>query len=176
MFSGKRNFLRNSAAWRIAALAGGGLCGRRCPCACHHVRLIARDIHARSDAWLSGEAETLADVSAKTPRDSLYGRLVQEVAELATHEVADPSLSGQQQNSVFFLQMQPNEEPIWVGPSPKQRFIRRLNRRNWRPEFLAMCMLMDGSCRFGLSITRTVLLLASTSVSPTCRARRCSTV
>src|ERR1700689_1626464 len=38
--------------------------------------LIARDINQRSDAWLSGEAEVLADVSANTPRDALYDRLV----------------------------------------------------------------------------------------------------
>ena len=123
MFSGKRDALRNSAAWRIAAWPAAAFAvGVALALATMYV-FIARDIRARSDAWLSGEAETLADVSAKTPRDSLYGRLVEEVAELATHEVSEPSLPGQQQNSVFFLQRRPNEEPIWVGPAPKQRFI-----------------------------------------------------
>jgi signal transduction histidine kinase len=123
MFSGKRNALRNSAAWRIAAWPAVAFAVGVALALATMYLFIARDIRARSDAWLSGEAETLADVSAKTPRDSLYGRLVEEVAELATHEVSDTSLSGPQQNSVFFLQMQPNEEPIWVGPAPKQRFI-----------------------------------------------------
>ena len=123
MFSGKRNALRNSAAWRIAAWPAVAFAVGVALALATMYLFIARDIRARSDAWLSGEAETLADVSAKTPRDSLYGRLVEEVAELATHEVSDTSLSGQQQNSVFFLQMQPNEDPIWVGPDPKQRFI-----------------------------------------------------
>lgn len=86
--------------------------------------LIARDINQRSDAWLSGEAETLADVSANTPRDALYDRLVGEVAELASREVPDADDShGQHQTSVFFLQTQPGQEPIWVGPNPKQKFI-----------------------------------------------------
>ena len=86
--------------------------------------LIARDINQRSDAWLSGEAETLADVSANTPRDALYDRLVGEVAELASREVpgADES-NGQHQTSVFFLQNLPGEGPIWVGPTPKEKFI-----------------------------------------------------
>ena len=126
MFSGKRNVVRDSAAWRIAAWPAVAFAvGVALALATMYV-FVARDIRARSDAWLSGEAETLADVAANTPRDSLYGRLVEEVAELATHEVADPNLSGQQQNSVFFLQVQPNEEPIWVGPAPKQRFIQAI--------------------------------------------------
>ena len=126
MFSGKRNALRNSAAWRIAAWPAVAFAAGVALALSIMYFFIARDIRARSDAWLSGEAETLADVSSKTPRDSLYGRLVEEVAELATHEVSDPSLSGQQQNSVFFLQIQPNEQPIWVGPAPKERFIQAI--------------------------------------------------
>ena len=126
MFLGKRNALRNSAAWRIAAWPAVAFAVGVALALSIMYFFIARDIRARSDAWLSGEAETLADVSAKTPRDSLYGRLVEEVAELATHEVSDPSLTGQQQNSVFFLQMQPNEQPIWVGPAPKERFIQAI--------------------------------------------------
>ena len=126
MFLGKRNALRNSAAWRIAAWPAVAFAVGVALALSIMYFFIARDIRARSDAWLSGEAETLADVSSKTPRDSLYGRLVEEVAELATHEVSDPSLSGQQQNSVFFLQMQPNEQPIWVGPTPKERFIQAI--------------------------------------------------
>jgi signal transduction histidine kinase len=93
--------------------------------------LIARDIRARSDAWLSGEAEVLADVSENTPRDALYERLVQEVAELASREVPDSSdASGQHQVSVFFLKTSPGLEPIWVGPSPKWQFIRVLTGTN----------------------------------------------
>ncbi len=133
MFSGKRNALRNSAAWRIAAWPAVAFAVGVALALSILYFFIARDIRARSDAWLSGEAETLADVSAKTPRDNLYGRLVEEVAELATHEVSDASLSGQQQNSVFFLQIQPNDEPIWVGPTPKQRFIETIQSAQLAP-------------------------------------------
>src|SRR5271157_3652996 len=133
MFLGKRNALRNSAAWRIAAWPAVAFAVGVALALSTMYFFIARDIRARSDAWLSGEAETLADVSAKTPRDNLYGRLVEEVAELATHEVSDTGLSGQQQNSVFFLQMQPNGEPIWVGPSPKERFIQAIQLAQLAP-------------------------------------------
>jgi signal transduction histidine kinase len=86
--------------------------------------LIARDIRARSDAWLTGETEVLADVSENTPRDAVYQRLVQEVAELASREVPDSSdASGQHQVSVFFLKTSPGQEPIWVGPTPKEQFV-----------------------------------------------------
>lgn len=86
--------------------------------------LIARDINQRSDAWLSGEAETLADVSAKTPRDALYERLVGEVAELASREVqGGDERNGQHPSSVFFLQKLQGQEAIWVGPTPKEKFI-----------------------------------------------------
>ena len=86
--------------------------------------LIARDIRDRSDAWLSGEAEVLADVSENTPRDALYDRLVEEVAELASREVPDTSDAyGKRQASVFFLKTEPRQEPIWVGPTPKELFI-----------------------------------------------------
>ena len=95
--------------------------------------LIAGDIRKRSDEWLSGEAETLADVSDNTPRDSIYQKLVGEVAELATHEVAPSSARGQQQNMVFFLHTDPGLEPIWVGPQPKEQFLRAIQGANLVP-------------------------------------------
>jgi signal transduction histidine kinase len=94
--------------------------------------LIARDIRERSDEWLSGEAETLADLSANTPRDSLNKRLVEEVAELATHEVA-PAGQGRQQNTVFFLHSDPNSSPIWVGPQPNKKFLEAIKNANLVP-------------------------------------------
>lgn len=80
--------------------------------------VVAQSIRARSDAWLSGEAEVLAQVAADTPRDHLYKRIVREVAELATREVPDErNAQGQKLNSVFFLEEDPtnSEGPLWVG-------------------------------------------------------------
>jgi hypothetical protein len=114
----------HSAAWRIAIWPTAAFAVGSAVAFAIMYLLIAGDIRERSDAWLSGEAETLADVSANTPRDALYDRLVGEVAELASREVPDADDSkGRHQTSVFFLQTAPGQEPIWVGPNPKERFI-----------------------------------------------------
>ena len=124
MFSKKHKSQGRSAAWRIAIWPTVAFAVGSAVAFTIMYFLIAGDINQRSDAWLSGEAETLADVSANTPRDALYDRLVGEVAELASREVPDADDSnGQHQTSVFFLQTQTGEDPIWVGPAPKEKFI-----------------------------------------------------
>ena len=93
--------------------------------------LVAQGIRERSDTWLSGEAEVLARVSADTPKDHLYHRVVAEVAELATQEVPDErNAKGERLNSVFFLATDPNssEPPLWVGPSPKDAFVKAVQQ------------------------------------------------
>lgn len=124
MSSETRECPRGSAAWRIAGWPTVAFAIGSAVAFSIMYLLIARDIRQRSDDWLSGEAETLADVSANTPRDNLYKRLVQEVAELASHEVA-PAGQGQQ-NTVFFLHAGPGVSPIWVGPEPKDRFVQAI--------------------------------------------------
>jgi len=132
MSSENRDSYRSTAAWRIASWPTVAFAiGSAIAFAIMYL-LIARDIRQRSDEWLSGEAETLADVSANTPRDSLYKRLVQEVAELATHEVA-PAGQGQQQNTVFFLHADPGASPIWVGPQPRGQFVEAIKGANLVP-------------------------------------------
>jgi len=93
--------------------------------------LVAKTLQERSDAWLSGEAAVLVRVSADTPRDRLYNRIVREVAELATQELPDErTASGQRLNSVFFLEIDPtnNESPLWVGPGPDDTFLMAIQR------------------------------------------------
>lgn len=92
--------------------------------------LVAKGIRDRSDAWLSGEAEVLAQVAADTPRDHLYKRIVGEVAELATREVPDErNAQGQKLNSVFFLVEDPDssENPLWVGPGSNETFLNAIH-------------------------------------------------
>jgi len=99
--------------------------------------LVEKGVRERSDAWLSGEAETLAEVSQSTPRGSLYGRIVEEVAELATNEVPhDRNVRGQQPNSVFFLQTDEHasdEAAIWVGPESRSAFQKAIQQANLTP-------------------------------------------
>jgi signal transduction histidine kinase len=98
--------------------------------------LVAQGLRERSDTWLSGEAEVLAQVSADTPSDHLYKRIGREMAELATQEVPDErNARGERLNSVFFLATNPssNEGPLWVGPSAKDAFVAAIQRARLGP-------------------------------------------
>jgi hypothetical protein len=99
--------------------------------------LVAQGLRERSDTWLSGEAEVLAQVPADTPSDHLYQRIVREVAELATQEVPDErNAGGERLNSVFLLAT--NLTTIVMascgpGPAPRVLSSGRFNRRNSFP-------------------------------------------
>jgi signal transduction histidine kinase len=102
---------------------------------------VASDIQRRSDAWLSGEVEVLSDVAERTPKDTLYSRVVSEVAELASREVPNKLPSSQGGNdSVFFLQTTPQGAlALWVGPGDGKQYaegIRKLKIIEGQPSDL----------------------------------------
>jgi len=118
--------LRSTAAWRISIWTTLAFALGTAVAFYIVYYLVAQGIRERSDTWLSGEAEVLAQVSADTPRDHLYKRIVGEVAELATQEVPDErNARGESLNSVFFLATDPNnsEAQLWVGPNSKDAFV-----------------------------------------------------
>jgi signal transduction histidine kinase len=106
-----------SAAWRISLWATLAFAiGIMLVFVMLH-RFVANDIQRRSDAWLTGEVAVLGDVAGRTPKDRLYGRVVREVAELASREVPNKLRSNSNENdSVFFLQAG-DDGPLrlWVG-------------------------------------------------------------
>jgi signal transduction histidine kinase len=106
-----------SAAWRISLWASLAFAiGTMLVFAMLH-RFVANDIQRRSDAWLSGEVGVLGDVAERTPKDSLYRRVVGEVAELASREVPNRQRSsGNENDAVFFLQAgDSGPAKLWVG-------------------------------------------------------------
>ena len=106
-----------SAAWRISLWATLAFAiGTMLVFVFLH-RFVAADIQRRSDAWLSGEVEVLADVAERTPKNALHDRVVGEVAELAGKEVPNKDLSeGPSNDSVFFLQTgDDGSMKLWVG-------------------------------------------------------------
>jgi signal transduction histidine kinase len=119
MSSKPTNPILRSAAWRISLWATLAFAlGTMLVFAMLH-RFVADDIQRRSDLWLSGEVGTLEDVAERTPKDTLYSRVVGEVAELASKEVPNRQRSSEDQHqndSVFFLQAA-DEGParLWVG-------------------------------------------------------------
>ena len=91
--------------------------------------LVARTVSERSDSWLLGESDTLKQVALNTPRDALYDRVVEEVAEHATREAGEvESSGGSEGNTVFFAQIgDPSHAPVWVGPSDSAAFLNALS-------------------------------------------------
>ena len=107
----------HSAAWRISLWATVAFAVGTLLVFVFIERFVANDIQRRSDAWLSGEVETLGDVAERTPNDALYGRVVSEVAELAAREVPNKQPSESPSNdTVFFLQTgRDGSLKLWVG-------------------------------------------------------------
>jgi signal transduction histidine kinase len=126
---------RTTAAWRISIWTTLAFAAGTALAFFIVYSFVAKGVRNHVDAWLAGEAEVLARVSADTPRDSVYDRIVEEVAELATQEVPKEINShGQQLNSVFFLQVEPNHsEPLWVGGGSKERIIEAIRTANLVP-------------------------------------------
>jgi signal transduction histidine kinase len=122
--------------------------------------VMAKDIWARSDPWLTGEAQVLAEVAEGTPRDRLYNKIVKEVAELAMHEVPDErSPQGERLNNVFFLKVNPAPSGaiLFVGPGSKDAFWRAIQQAHfvvgtpesirvggWQPAFRVVMQEHDG--------------------------------
>ena len=126
--------LRSTAAWRISVWTTLAFALGTAAAFSIVYFLVAQGIRERSDTWLSGEAEVLAQVSADTPSDRLYTRIVREVAELATQEVPDErNARGERLNSVFFLvnKIPITVVPLWVGPSLKDAFVAAIRGRTW---------------------------------------------
>lgn len=107
----------HSAAWRISLLATFAFACGTLVFFAFLQDFVASDIQQRTDAWLSGEIETLGDVAEHTPKNALYSRVVSEVAELATREVPNHLPSEDNFNdSVFFLQTgKDGSLKLWVG-------------------------------------------------------------
>ncbi|HXY50030.1 MAG TPA: ATP-binding protein [Terriglobales bacterium] len=136
MFSRMPKSLRATAAWRISVWTTLAFALGTAIAFCIVYFLVAQGIRERSDTWLSGEVEVLAEVFANTPRDHLYKRIVREVAELATQEVPDErNARGERLNSVFFLATDSsnNEAPLWVGPSSKDAFVTAIQQAKLVP-------------------------------------------
>jgi len=128
--------LRTTAAWRISIWTATAFAIGTAIAFSIVYLLVAKSVRQRSDAWLIGEADTLAQVAEDTPRDSLYDRIVEEVAELATQEIPEePGTRGKRENSVFFLETDPktHQTPLWVGPDVKEVFLQAIQTANLSP-------------------------------------------
>jgi signal transduction histidine kinase len=126
MSSNMPNSIRTTAAWRISLWPTLAFAIGTAVTFFITFLIVSNAIQERDDVWLRGEAETMAQVAADTPLDSVYNKIVGEVAELAEREVIDESSSSDQKlNAVFFMEEDPANRysPLWVGPDSKGAFI-----------------------------------------------------
>jgi signal transduction histidine kinase len=151
---------RTTAAWRIALWTTLAFSVGTFVAFFILYMVVAREIWARSDAWLTGEAHVLAQIAQHTPRDGLYNQIVEEVAELAMQEVPDErSSGGERLNSVFFLRVNPapSGDILFVGPGSKDAFWRAIKEAHlqvgipqsirvegWRPAFRVVVQVHEG--------------------------------
>jgi signal transduction histidine kinase len=127
--SSKTSKANGTAAWRIASWATFAFAIGMAGVCAYFYTIILHSLRERSDRWLSGEVEVLADVAQKTPRNNLYDRIVGEVAELASTEAPHDSEDATDiNNSVFFAQLSPGGEiTLWVGPPDKTPYLMALH-------------------------------------------------
>jgi len=125
----------HSAAWRISLWATLAYALGTMLIFLFLHQFVARDIQRRSDAWLLGEVEVLGDVAEHTPKDALYGRVMGEVAELASKEVPNRVPGASTANdSVFFLQLGTRGAmQLWAGPGESQPFVDAIQRATIQP-------------------------------------------
>ena len=148
--------IMHSAAWRISLwpTLAFAICTMLVFVFLH--RFVASDIQRRSDAWLSGEVEVLADVAERTPKDALYDRVVGEVAELAGKEVPNKDLSeGTSNDSVFFLQTGDDGSlKLWVGAGSGRPNLQAIQARRIVPDHPADLQVKGFSVPFRVASTR----------------------
>jgi signal transduction histidine kinase len=134
MFSKILSPPKNTAAWRLSIWTTVAFALGSAFAFAIVYYMVSLGIRERSDQWLSGEAEVLAEVSRSTPKGDLYDRVLEEVAENAAREVPEErNKAGQVRNSVFFLQTGTEEEPLWVGPPNKSQFLSAIREAHLQP-------------------------------------------
>ncbi len=136
MFSETAKPIVRSAAWRISLWATLAFaCGTMVVFVFLH-QFVAGDIQRRTDAWLTGEVEVLGDVAHRTPKDALYGRVVKEVAELASREIPNKLRSSEGLNdSVFFLQTAGDGSlALWAGAGDGSAYLKAVRNSKIFPD------------------------------------------
>jgi len=158
----------HSAAWRISFWASLAFAFGTLLVFFFLQQFVEQDIQRRSDAWLSGEVEVLGNVATRTPKDTLYGRVVGEVAELAGREVPNKLPSENDTNdSVFFLQRgSDNSLRLWVGAGSGQDTLNAISNTTMIPDqptdvrvkgfgipFRVACIRVDDGSRIYLGLS-----------------------
>ena len=130
MYFGINKTEGHTAAWRISCWSTLAFAVGSVTLFLVLQRFASFEIQRRTDAWLSGEVETLGDVAERTPKNALYDRIVDEVAELATKEVPlELQADGDPNQAVFFLETgADNRLKLWVGKGDSSVYLKAITR------------------------------------------------
>ena len=109
-------------------------------------RFVSDDIQRRNDAWLWGEVSLLGDVAERTPKDSLYGQILGEIAEVVRKEVPNRKRSlSSTSDYVFFLQQGEDRSlKLWVGSGDGASTLNAIQHAKIFPD-QPNDLLVDGS-------------------------------
>ena len=168
MFSKTAKPIMRSAAWRVSMWATLAFACGTMVAFIFLQQFVAGDIQRRTDAWLAGEAGVLSDVAERTPKGVLYGRVVGEVAELASREVPHKRGANAGLNdSVFFLQTAADGSVgLWVGAGDVNAHITAVRNSEIVPDtptsvpitgfeapFRVVCVRMDNGSQIYLGLS-----------------------
>lgn len=130
MYSETSSSNAHTAAWRISLWSTLAFAAGSVILFLFLQRFASQEILRRTDAWLSGEVQTLGDVAERTPNNALHDRIVDEVAELATKEVPlELQAGGDPNQSVFFIQTgSDNRLKQWVGYGDSNPYLTAITR------------------------------------------------
>ena len=125
-----------SAAWRISLWATLAFAFGTLLVFLMLNRFVANDIQRRTDAWLTGEVESLAEISEHTPKDQRYARILSEAAELASKEVPNRTRSHTVGNdSVFFAEeARDGALLLWVGTGTGKANLEAVHGAHLEPD------------------------------------------
>jgi signal transduction histidine kinase len=135
MYSETNSSKGHTAAWRISFWSTLAFAAGSVILFLFLQRFASQEILRRTDAWLSGEVQTLGDVAERTPNNSLHDRIVDEVAELATKEVPlELQADGDKNQSVFFIETgSDNRLKQWVGGGDSNPYLAAITRTRITP-------------------------------------------
>jgi signal transduction histidine kinase len=131
MFSRFADQLRRTAAWRLSGLTAVAFGVGTGVALLAAFLVVEHGIRERGDGWLIGECDLLAEVYSQTPPGAQQAKLVEEVAELAAHEVLPAGdASSARPAPVFFLVLsRDGKGDIWAGPHDRELFVAAVRGR-----------------------------------------------
>jgi hypothetical protein len=135
MFSRLASRLRRTAAWRLSGLTAVAFGAGTGAALLGAFLVVEQGIRARSDGWLVGESLLLTEVYSQTPPGALHATLMEEVAELAAHEVlpADGGTAYETAPVFFLVLSNSGTAEVWVGPEDRDPFVAAVRNRTHPP-------------------------------------------